>query len=131
MKKDIVIPKVENVYLAVVCEYNKTFKTDDWNVYLINQKNVPLEMVLIVSKGFDQVKETSTMRHKLEVLPAKSAAKVEFMQEEVLSLNNEFKVTFFEENSIQEKTFILKKNTIKKNKIKPINFLDKQGFLIK
>ena len=130
MKKDIQIPEVKDVYLAVALEYNKVHRVDDWNVYLINQKNEPLEMVLIVSKGFDDSKETSTMRHKLDVLPAKSGAKIEFMQEEILQLDNEFKVTFFENNVLQEKTFLVKKNTVKKDSIKPIEYLDKDGILI-
>ena len=51
LKKDIQIPKVENVYVAVVNEYNEIYKTNDWNAYIINDKTVDLEMVLIVSKG--------------------------------------------------------------------------------
>lgn len=76
MKKDIAIPVVKNVELAIVYECNAIYKTNDWCVYLINKKEVALEMVLIVSKGYDKEKgiETSTMRHKLETLPANSVA---------------------------------------------------------
>ena len=45
MKKDIQIPEVSGVEMAVVYEYNDLYKTDDWNVYLINNKNVDLEMI--------------------------------------------------------------------------------------
>ncbi len=94
MKDDIIIPQVNDVYVAVVNEYNDIYKTNDWNAYIINNKDVDLEMILIVSKGYTQNKETSLMRHKLEKLPKKSYAKIELMQEDVLALNNEFKVTF-------------------------------------
>ena len=52
MKKDIHIPKVEGVYIAVVNEYNDIYKTQDWNAYIINDKDVDLEMVLIVTSGY-------------------------------------------------------------------------------
>ena len=32
MKKDIQIPEVKNVHLAVVFEYNDIYKTDDWKI---------------------------------------------------------------------------------------------------
>ena len=60
MKDDIIIPKVENVYVAVVSEYNDIYKTQDWNAYIINDKNVDLEVVLIVTNGYSKDKITST-----------------------------------------------------------------------
>lgn len=131
MKKDIEIPKVENVYLAVVHDYNKIFKTNDWNVYLINDKDIALEMVLIISKGFDEKNKTAKMRHKVEILPKKSAIKIEFMQDEVLVLNNEFKITFFAENQLFEKIFLFKKNSIKTSALRMINILNKRGVILK
>ena len=95
MKKEIEIPIVKGVYMAITYDYNEVFKTNDWNAYLINDKDELIEMILIVSHGFDADIKTSTMRHKLERLPAKSGAKIELMQDEVLKLNNEFKLTFF------------------------------------
>jgi len=40
MKKDIQIPEVSDVFMAVVKEYNDIYKTDDWNVYIINNKPI-------------------------------------------------------------------------------------------
>lgn len=131
MKKDISIPVVENVQVAVVLEYNPIFKTNDWYAYLINDKNTDLEMVLIVSKGCDQERETSQMRHKIALLPALSAAKIELMQEDVLALDNEFKVTFFENNTLFEKNFMLQKNTAKEGNLRMIASLKKRGILLK
>ena len=70
MKKDIQIPEVSGVEIAVVYEYNALYKTDDWNIYIINNKNVDLEMIVIVSQGFSETKTTSLLRKKLAVLPA-------------------------------------------------------------
>ena len=94
MKEDIKIPKVENVFMAVSQEYNEAFKANDHYAYLINKKDQDLEMVLVVSEGLDGGKQTSTMRHKIEKLPAQSFAKVELMLPDLLALNNHFKVTF-------------------------------------
>ena len=131
MKKDIEIPKVENLFLAISQEYNEAFKSNDHYAYLINKKDTDLEMVLILSKGIDQDKETSVMRHKIEHLPARSFAKVELMLEDILSLNNHFKVTFFENNKMFEKEFILKKNSIKEGTLRHIDLLNKRGVLLK
>jgi len=131
VKKDIYIPKVENVHLAVVYEYNDIYKSNDWNAYIINDKEVDLEMVLIVTRGYSETKETSTMRHKLDRLPAKSFAKIELMQEAVLQLNNEFKVTFFENNALFDKTYLFRKNTINIKALQTMPLMNKKGVLVK
>lgn len=129
MKKDIEIPQVTGVFVAAVREINEEFRSLDWNAYLINDKNVPLEMVLIVTRGYEGKESTSTMRHTIKVLPAKSYAKIEFMQDEVLRLSNEFLVTFFEGNQMYEKRFFFPKNTIKETAQKEIAVLNKKGIL--
>lgn len=129
MKKDIQIPKVEGVEVAVIYEYNDLYKTDDWNVYIINKKAVDLEMLVIVSQGFSDTKTTSLLRKKLEKLPANSFAKIELIQPELFKLNNHFQVTFFEGNTLYEKTFLFKANTIKEGVLRMIPELNKRGIL--
>ena len=129
MKKDIQIPEVTNVEIAVVYEYNDIYKTDDWNVYIINTKNIDLEMIVIVTQGFSDTKITSLFRKKIEVLPANSFAKIELIQPELFKLNNRFQVTFFEGNTLFEKTFIFKENTIKEGALRMIPELQKRGIL--
>ena len=129
MKKDIQIPEVTNVEMAVVYEYNDLYKTDDWNVYIINNKKVDLEMVVIVTQGFSDTKITSLFRKKIDVLPANSFAKIELIQPELFKLNNRFQVTFFEGNTLFEKTFIFKENTIKEGALRTIPELKKRGIL--
>ncbi len=131
MKKDIEIPQIEGVYIVIVPEYNEAFKSDDWNVYLVNERGADVEMALIISKGFDEKRETAQMRHKIELLPSKSGIKFELMVEEVLVLNNQFKVTFFVENKLYDKVFIAKKNTIKKSALRMVKALGKRGIVIK
>lgn len=131
MRKNIEIPEVEEVYLAAVYVFNEQFEAYEWNAYLINVSTEALEMALIVSRGYLKKKETSTMRHKIEVLPAKNFAKVEFLQEDVLKLNNEFRITFFQNNKMYEKTFIFKPNTIKENALVEIPVIPEKGILAK
>jgi|TARA_R110002049_G_scaffold2457_3_gene17963 hypothetical protein len=129
MKKDIQIPEVTDVEMAVVYEYNDLYKTDDWNVYIINNKKVDLEMMVIVSQGFSDTKTTSLLRKKLDKLPANSFAKIEFIQPELFKLNNRFQVSFFEGNTLHEKTFFFKENTVKEGALRMIDEIKKRGIL--
>lgn len=131
MKKDIQIPEVTDVEMAVVYEYNAIYKTDDWNVYIINNKNVALELIVVVSQGFSETKITSLIRKKLDNLPANSFAKIEFIQPELFILNNRYQVTFFEGNTLFEKTFIFKENTVKESALRMIDEIKKRGILAK
>ena len=129
MKKDIQIPEVKNVHVAIVVEYNDIYKTDDWNVYVINNKNTDLEMMVIVSQGFSETKTTSVLRKKITLLPANSFAKIELIQPDLFKLNNRFQVSFFEENTLYEKTFIFKQNSIKEGILRMIPEIKKRGIL--
>ncbi|MDB4352577.1 hypothetical protein OAA60_04005 [Porticoccaceae bacterium] len=131
MKKDIHIPEVEGVYIAVVNEYNAIYKTQDWNAYIINNKDVDLEMILIVTSGYSEDKTTSVFRKKLEKLPKKSYAKIELMQEELFALNNTFKVSFFEGNTMFDKTYLFRKNTINLKALQSLPLMDVKGVLVK
>jgi len=131
MKDDIIIPKVENVYIAIVNEYNDIYKTQDWNAYIINDKAVDLEMILIVTSGYSETKTTSVFRKKLDILPRKSYAKIELMQEELLALNNTFKVSFFEGNAMFDKTYLFRKNTINLKALQPVPLMEAKGVLVK
>ena len=131
MKKDIDIPKVEDVYIAVVNEYNDIYKTQDWNAYIINNKDVDLEMVLIVTSGYSETKTTSVFRKKLDKLPKKSYAKIELMQEDLFALNNTFKVSFFEGNTMFDKTYLFRKNIINLKALQAVPLMDVKGVIVK
>ncbi|MDO6800945.1 hypothetical protein Q4595_00655 [Wenyingzhuangia sp. 1_MG-2023] len=133
MKKDIQIPEVENVFMAVVKEYNEEFQCDDWNVYLVNDGDKALEMAIIVSKGYDEDKliETSVMRKTIQELPANSFAKVELVQEELFKLTNFFNTSFFIGNTMYDKKYVFEKNTIKEGALCRIKQLGKDGIVAK
>lgn len=131
MKEDIKIPEVKDVYIAVVNEYNDVYKTQDWNAYIINDKDVDLEMILIVTSGYTEDKITSVFRKKLDKLPKKNYAKIELMQEELFALNNTFKVSFFEGNKMFDKTYLFRKNTINLKALQAVPLMQAKGVLVK
>lgn len=127
MKKDITIPKVEDVFVAIVQEQHPEYKTLDWNAYIINNKDVDLETVLIASKGFSKEKVTPVMRHTLKMLPARSYTKIEYLQDAVLKLNNEFKVTYFLDDQLFDKTYVFRENTINKQALQTVPLMQLKG----
>ncbi|MCZ6594864.1 MAG: hypothetical protein O6943_08115 [Bacteroidetes bacterium] len=129
MRKDIKIPKVKDVYLAAVREYNKDFRTHDWNMYIINDGKEPLETVLIVSEGRDDKNITSRMRHSLKLLPAKSYAKIEFLENSVLPLNNYFNITYFMGDTLYDKQFELPANSALEDNAVQLPVMDARGVL--
>ncbi len=131
VKKDIDIPEVKDVFVAAVREKHAEYQTLDWNAYLINDRNETLEGVLIVSKGYDGKRETSTMRHSIAELPPQSYAKVEFLQDDVLQLNNEFSVSFFAEGKMFHKKFVFRKNSINEKALQELPVMQKRGVLLK
>ncbi|MCK0157493.1 hypothetical protein MWU65_09910 [Cellulophaga sp. F20128] len=130
MKKDIEIPIVKDVAIALAQEWDETFSGKDWNAYIINHKTTAIDMVLVVSKGYDDDRKTSTMRHSLGTLAAKSCAKIELVPDDVLQLNNVFYVTFFAGDKLYEKNYIFKKNSVLENNMTFIPILEKEGILV-
>ena len=131
MKKDIKIPESKGVYLGVIREKNEEFESMEWNAYIINDLDITLEMILIVSKGFDKELQTSTMRHSVKELPAKSVAKIEFLPEEILGLTNEFAVTYFADGKMYDRTFVFTENSIEESKMVELPIIKTLGILSK
>ena len=131
MKKDINIPEVKDVYIAIVQEEHPEYKTQDWNAYIINNSDADLDTVLIVSQGYNDKKMTPPMRHTIAKLPARSYAKIEYLQEKVLELNNSFKITFFEGNQMLDKTYLFRKNTINEKALQTVPLMQLKGVLVK
>ncbi len=112
MRKDIRIPKVENVYVAAVSTQIDETKTQEWMVYIINDSKKQLKTVIIVSEGFSKTKKTSTLRKKIDNLPPKSYAKIEIIQEELFEFTNQFKVSYFVDHELYDKVFVFKPKSI-------------------
>ena len=134
MKKDIGIPKVEGVYVAVVQEWNSEYEWNDWVAYVINDTDKLIENVIVVSKGYGKIDgkdvKTSTMRHGMKEIEAKSYAKIELLLGETLEMNNEFWVTFFEDNKLYDKKFVFRVNTINDKALRDIPHLNMRGVVV-
>ncbi len=131
MKKDIEIPVVEHVYIAIVKEWNDEFLAQDWNSYIINDRDIPIEMVLVVTKGYDEDRKTSLLRHGIGTIAPKSFAKIEMLQEELLAMHNEFSVTFFAADKLYDKKYIFSKNTINEAAFQQLPVMEQEGMLMK
>lgn len=127
MREDIVIPEVKDVYVAAVHEFNEKYNTTDWNVYIINDGAEPLEMVLIIAQGYNDKDMTTHMRHKIELLPAKGFAKIEYIDESVFKLNNFFSVTYFLNNKMYEKRWEFPSNSINDENAVVLPVMGKDG----
>lgn len=135
MKKDIIIPKVEDVYLAVLQEWNDDFMQNTWYAYLINDSVHTLESAIVVSGATGQIdgeqRSTSTMRHGFtEVLPD-TAVKIEMVEDSVLVLDNSFMVTFFIGSTLYDKNYVFKAGSIDEGNTVEVPVIFKEGVLLK
>ena len=131
MRKDIQIPKVEDVHIVAIKEWDKDFKDQQWNIYVLNNKATEISTILVLSRGNSEDKKTSTLRHSLGDLQPYSSAKVEFITTEVLGFTNEYLITFFSENILFERKFVFEPNTISEDKTITLPVVDKEGILAK
>jgi len=135
LKKDLIIPTVENVFLAAVREWNDEFMENAWYIYLVNDSDFQLDGVMVVSKAFGtlegEMKKTSLLRHAFVEIPAVSAVKVELLDDSVLALNNEFMVTFFIANTLYDRKYIFKANSIVEENMEEVPVLFKDGIIVK
>jgi hypothetical protein len=109
MIKDLPENIVKDIAIAVALE-KESVESKIWYVYLINLKNVPIENVMITSRGYGekdgtQVK-TSTLRHMFPVVEKGSYKLIEPIDEQTFGLNNEFWLSYYIGKDIYDKKFI-------------------------
>ncbi|WP_310993400.1 hypothetical protein [Aequorivita marina] len=129
MRKDIEVPKVKDVHIVAVKEWDKDFTAQQWNVYLVNNRQDEIAMALVMSRGKSEAKKTSTLRHNLGDLKPKSATKIELITTEVLGFTNEYLLTFFAENKLYEHKFTFVPNSISEENLVTIPILDTEGVM--
>ena len=135
MKKDIEIPKVDGVYVAVVKEWNDEGDVV-WNVYLVNDKEEPLKNTFVSSKGYlkevnGTESKTSTLRHYFKEIPPKISIKIEPIMPDLFKLNNEYFVSFYLDGNLFDKKYIFLSETIKNENLSTVPVLEKEGVWIK
>jgi hypothetical protein len=132
MIKDIKIPEVKNVTLAVV-RTSKPGESIEWKAYLINNNEVPIENTLVSSKGYGEKdgeeQRTSILRHFLATIAAHSGVLIETIDPSVFHLNNEYWVSYYIGSQIFDKRFVFVPDTIKEENISFIKELEMEGVL--
>lgn len=132
MKKDIEIPEVKNVTIAVAREKNLLHQ-DEWKVYLINKNQFPIENTLVASNGYGEKEgeqqRTSTLRHFLETVPAEGVAMIEPIDSKLFHLNNEYWVSYYIGSQIYDRRFVFVPDSICEENLTFIKELDKEGVL--
>ena len=133
MKKDLPENIVEDISIAVVLE-NETPDGKNWNVYLVNLKDEPVETVLVSSKGYGQKDgkdvKTSVLRHSIGDLGAKDYALIEAIDEQVFGLTNEYWLSYYIKGNIYDKKFIFLPESIVEANLTRIPVVNKPGVMI-
>ncbi len=132
MKKDINFLPVEGVQIVIARKENLLGEYD-WQVFLINQNDVPIKTVFVTSKGYGrkdtEEQKTSTLRHFfVEVLPGKHEV-VESILPDVFHLNNEYWVSYFIDEQIFDKKFIFVPDSIVEANLVTVSALGLEGIL--
>lgn len=132
MIKDIIIPEVKNVTLAIARTNGQGIE-GEWKVYLINNNEFPLENTLVASKGYGEKdgekQNTSILRHFLETVQPHSTALIEPIDPAVFHLNNEYWVSYYIGTQIYDKRFVFVPDTMREENITYIPELEMKGIL--
>jgi hypothetical protein len=132
MKRDIDIPEVKNVTIAVIREKN-LLNQQEWKVYLINNNSFPIENTLVASKGYGEKEgeqqRTSTLRHFLETVPAHGSVLVEPIDPKLFHLNNEYWVSYYVGRQIYDRRFVFVPDSICEENLTFIKELEMEGVL--
>src|SRR5262245_24876100 len=132
MMKDIPIPEVKNVTLAVARKKN-IGEADEWKVYLINNNDFAIENTLVASKGYGEKdgeqQRTSILRHYLDTIAANSCVLIEPIDPALFHLNNEYWVSYYIGTQIFDKRFVFVPDAIREENITFIKELEMEGIL--
>jgi hypothetical protein len=134
MIKDLPPNVVKDIAVAVALE-GENPESKIWYVYLINLKNVPLENVLVTSKGYgekdgEQVK-TSVLRHSFPLIEANSYKLIEPIDEQTFGLNNEYWLSYYIGREIFDKKFIFLPESIVDDNFIKLPVVNKPGVMIR
>lgn len=131
MKKDIDFPKVQGVSMAITRQSNQENGEYEYYVYLINDKSVALENVLINSYGYSKNQETktSTLRHFIERIEPMTSFKVEPIMPELFKLVNQYWVSYYVDEQVFDKKFIFMPDSVTDKNFSFIEAVQMEGIL--
>jgi hypothetical protein len=132
MKAHIPHPQVHGVFLALVFEPD--YPETPFTAYLINQNQQALKNAMVVSYGYGDFKgekiQTSTLRHFYEIIDPVGVQRIEPISAEAFGLTNEYWVSYFIENQIYDKKFIVLPGTTEMGLERELPILGQRGILI-
>ncbi len=133
MKKDIHVPEVKEVYIAMISEENEIGELE-WTSFLINNKDVKLENALVTTRGYGEIdgkeKKTATFRYSLGDISPKSYKKIESIPKELFALSNEFWLSFYIGREIYDKKYIFLPESISQFNSINTPIINKLGVMI-
>lgn len=133
MKADLPLNEVENISIAIVLE-GESIETNDWQVYLINEKQETIQNVMVSSKGYGlkdgKEVQTSVLRHFIGDVEAKEYARIEAIDPQVFGLTNEYWLSFYINGVIYDKKYIFLPESVISENLVQVPILDKPGILI-
>ena len=134
MIKDLPQNIVKDIAIAVALE-KESAENKLWYVYLINLKNVPIENVLITSRGYGEKDgapvKTSTLRHMFPVVEKESYKLIEPIDEQTFGLSNEYWLSYYIGKDIYDKKFIFLPESIVDSNFIKLPVVNKPGVMIK
>ncbi|SFC11045.1 hypothetical protein SAMN05421747_104208 [Parapedobacter composti] len=133
MKKDLPENIVRDIFIAVVLE-SESPAGKVWNVYLINDKTVTINNVMVSSKGYgvkdEKEVKTSVLRHFIGDIDPHDYARIEAIDEQVFGLTNEYWLSYYIDGTIYDKKYIFLPESIIDENLVKVPVLNKPGVLI-
>ena len=125
---------MENVFIVAIQDWSDDFQENCWYAYLLNATNEPLEMAMIVSRAYGLIdgeeRNTMSLRHAFAKVETQTAIRIEFLENKVLELNNEFLLSYFLGNKMFDKKFIFNANSINVNAQIDLPVVNKLGIMV-
>ena len=110
MLKDIPIREVTEVGLALIPEKD-TEVGELWVAHIVNLKDHALKNILVNVKGGGEVdgssKKTANVRYSIDEIGPLSSHKIEVLLPEVLTVANQFWISFSLDNYLYDKKFFV------------------------
>ncbi|PTM03978.1 MAG: hypothetical protein DA405_08845 [Bacteroidetes bacterium] len=130
MLKDLKFEAVEGVKLAIAKTPDERGETNFY-AYLINNKDLALQNVMITSEAFENEdgsgRKTSKLRHFHDLIPPGKSAKIEAVDPSVFSFYNRFWISFYINNQVYDQRLLVL--PFKEYELTKIEELDLDGVL--
>lgn len=132
MKKDIIVPSADGVALALYVDKDPDGKKI-WVAGILNERENPLSDVIINASGKGRIKgvdkETANLRFLIQDVPARSFKSFEILIKDSLSLENTYRISFFDGSSLAEKKIIIPPGFVALQSKELIPFIRKPGVI--